>query len=663
MSGILYRPALAIVISVIILFLGGLAIKTLPISQFPSVAPPSVVVTVAYPGASANVLVDSVLIILEQAINGVPDMRYMASAATSAGEATIQIIFEPGSDPNVAVLNVNNRINMVKNRLPPLVEREGIVMQNMTSMLMYVNIFSTQKSVDQNFLYNYAFVNILPEIKRVRGIGTATILGSRQYSMRVWLNLERMRAYNVSSEDVMEAVRKQSMIGSPGRLGQATGRTSQTVEYVLTWVGRYNKPEQYENIVLKANPEGEILRLKDVAKVELSASYYNLYSDIDGLPSAAIVLKQTPGSNAATVIEEVKEKLKEMKAESFPPGMDFAVTYDVSAFLEASIEKVLHTLFEAFVLVALVVFLFLGDWRSTLIPTLAVPVSLIGTFFFMLLFGLSINLITLFALVLAIGVVVDDAIVVVEAVHAKMAEKHLSPYRATMEVVREISGAIIAITLVMTAVFVPVTFMTGPVGVFYRQFGLTMATSIILSGVVALTLTPVLCAMLLKPLTVQVRKRGPLAMLLHLYFDRPASRAISGGYAAVLLPDRRCCRAMTLFVIMGFGTAIYLSEAAASTGFILLEDQGMIYGIIQAPQGPATLQYTNAIGPRASDDRQEHRRGELGLLSLAGHEVLMPRAAALAAGYLLYQSAKPWADRQDDLRANFVERELDEKGA
>ena len=301
------------------------------------------------------------------------------------------------------------------------------------------------------------------------------------------------------------------MIGSPGRLGQATGRTSQTVEYVLTWVGRYNKPEQYENIILKANPDGEILRLKDVAKVELGPSYYNLYSDIDGHPSAAIVLKQIPGSNAAVVIEEVKEKLEEIKEESFPPGMDFAVSYDVSTFLEASIEKVLHTLFEAFVLVALVVFLFLGDWRSTLIPTLAVPVSLIGTFFFMLLLGLSINLITLFALVLAIGVVVDDAIVVVEAVHAKMHEKHLSPYRATKEVINEISGAIIAITLVMTAVFVPVTFMTGPVGTFYRQFGITMATSIVLSGVVALTLTPVLCAMILKPHTGHVKKRGPLA--------------------------------------------------------------------------------------------------------------------------------------------------------
>ncbi len=489
-SRILHRPAFAIVISLLILFMGGLAINTLPISQFPTVAPPSVVVTISFPGASAKVLVESVLVILEQSINGVQDMRYMISDATSAGEGTIQVIFEPGTDPNVAVLNVNNRVQAVKNNLPPIVEREGIiVMQNMSSMLMYVNVYSTDKNVDQNFLFNYANVNIVNEIKRIQGVGRANILGNRAYAMRVELNLERLRAYNLSADDVMKAIAEQSIIGSPGRLGQATGRTSQTIEYVLTWVGRYDKPEQYEKIILKANPNGEILRIKDVATVSLGSSFYDLYSDIDGHPSAAIVLKQTPGSNATVVIENVKKKLEEIKEARFPPGMNYEVSYDVSHFLEASIEKVLHTLLEAFVLVALVVFLFLGDFRSTLIPTLAVPVSLIGTFFFMLLFGMSINLITLFALVLAIGVVVDDAIVVVEAVHEKMHTKHLSPYAATKEVMHEISGAIIAITLVMTAVFIPVTFIPGPVGVFYRQFGLTMAMSIVLSGVVALTLT------------------------------------------------------------------------------------------------------------------------------------------------------------------------------
>ena len=297
----------------------------------------------------------------------------------------------------------------------------------------------------------------------------------------------------------MKALSEQSMIGSPGRLGQATGKTSQSKEYVLTYIGRFNKPEQYANIILKANPDGEILRLKDVAEVELGPQFFDIYSDINGHPAASIVLKQAPGSNAAEVIEEIKTELEQIKKESFPPGMDYEFAYDVSKFLDASIEKVLHTLLEAFILVSLVVYMFLGDLRSTLIPTLAVPVSLVGTFFVLQLMGLSINLITLFAMVLAIGVVVDDAIVVVEAVHAKMAQKHLSPYRATMEVVHEISGAIIAITLVMTSVFVPVTFIPGAVGTFYRQFGITMATSIILSGLVALTLTPVLCAMILKP--------------------------------------------------------------------------------------------------------------------------------------------------------------------
>jgi HAE1 family hydrophobic/amphiphilic exporter-1 len=688
-SQFLRRPAFAIVISIIILFLGGLSIKTLPISQFPNVAPPSVVVTLAYPGASAQVLVDSVLVILEQAINGVADMRYMISSGTSAGEATILIVFEPGTDANVCVLNVQNRIQTVKQRLPPIVELEGIVvLQSMTSMLMYVNLYSTDPGHNQDFLYNYAFVNVVPEIKRVRGIGSANILGSRALAMRVWLNLDRMRAYNVSADDVMKAVGSQSMLGSPGRLGQATGRTSQTVEYVLTWVGRFNKPEQYENIILKANPDGQILRLKDVAQVELGPSYYNIYSNIDGHPSAAIVLKQIPGTNAAIVIENVKEKLKEIKETSFPPGMNFEVSYDVSTFLEASIEQVLHTLLEAFLLVSLVVFMFLGDVRSTLIPTLAVPVSLIGAFFFMQLLGLSINLITLFALVLAIGVVVDDAIVVVEAVHAKMAEKHLSPYLATKEVVNEISGAIIAITLVMTAVFVPVTFIPGPVGQFYRQFGITMATSIILSGVVALTVTPVLCAMILKPHGAQAQKRGRLSKVLtfvlggvlvvllnlliyHLWgllglllnvvpfvrkpFDRAVEK-ITGAYTSFLGPvvTRRM---LTMLVIGGFSIGIVMVTAVLPSGFIPLEDQGMIYGILQTPPG-STLEYTNS----KSTELQEIAKSIEGVNSvsaLAGYEVLTEGRGSNAGTCLI--NLKPWAQRK--MTSKQIIQELEKAGS
>ena len=652
---ILHRPALAIVISLLILFLGGLSINTLPISQFPTVAPPSVVVAVSFPGASAKVLIESVLVILEQSINGVQDMRYMISDATSAGEATIQVIFEPGTDPNVAVMNVNNRVQAVKNNLPPIVEREGlIVLQNMSSMLMYVNVFSEDKNVDQNFLYNYANVNIVNEIKRIQGVGRANILGNRAYAMRIELNLERLRAYSISAEEVMKAVAEQSMIGSPGRLGQATGKTSQTIEYVLTWVGRYNTPEQYENIILKANPKGEILRLRDVATIELGSSFYDLYSDLDGKPSAAIVLKQTPGSNATEVIEKVKQKLEEIKEASFPAGMDFEVSYDVSNFLEASIEKVLHTLFEAFVLVSLVVYLFLGDFRSTLIPTLAVPVSLIGTFFFMLIFGMSINLITLFALVLAIGVVVDDAIVVVEAVHEKMHTKHLSPYQATREVMHEISGAIIAITMVMTAVFIPVTFMTGPVGVFYRQFGLTMAMSIVLSGLVALTLTPVLCAMLLKPHDPNKKKSiSPLAVFLRIV-DRGIVK-LTGGYGAVLhrLVTQRF---LTMIVITGFSIGIFLVNTVLPSGFIPLEDQGIIYGIIQTPPG-STLEYTNA----KSHELQAICKSldeVTSVSSLAGYEVLTEGRGSNAGTCII--NLKPWADRK--LTSKQIIEELEEKG-
>ncbi|APZ92408.1 efflux RND transporter permease subunit [Fuerstiella marisgermanici] len=746
----LQRPALAIVISLLILFMGGLAINTLPISQFPSVAPPSVRVSVSYPGASAKILVDSTMVLLEQAINGVPNMRYMMGDATSAGEGTIQIVFEPGTDPNVAVMNVNNRVQQVKNNLPPIVEREGIiVMQNMTSMLMYVNIFSKDPNVDQNFLYNYATVNVLNEIKRIPGVGRATILGNRSYAMRVELNLDRMRAYKVDAEDVMEALDEQSMIGSPGRLGQATGTTSQTLEYVLTWIGRYKTPEEYEKIILKANPEGEILRLGDVAKVRLGSSFYDLYSDIDGLPSAAIVLKQTPGSNAADVIEKVKEKVESIKQASFPPGMDYAVTYDVSSFLDASIEKVVHTLFEAFILVSLVVYLFLGDFRSTLIPTLAVPVSLIGTFFFMLMFGMSINLITLFALVLAIGVVVDDAIVVVEAVHEKMHTKHLGPYQATKEVVHEISGAIIAITLVMTAVFIPVTFMTGPVGVFYRQFALTMAMSIVISGVVALSLTPVLCAMILKPhgsgaqqtgliglvnrginkagsrsatvlrallcvllglgvgagmyylLHVEIvhelvndqfpltetreqiiagvvavlaiwnfgaafsgstggdKKLGPLGMFLHI-FDRGVEK-VTGGYAGVL---KRIItlRLVTMLVIGAFSYGIFFVNGELPSGFIPLEDQGMIYGIVQTPPG-STLEYTNAKCHelQAICEELKDKNGNplvTSVSSIAGYEVLTEGRGSNAGTCII--NLPPWADRA--LTSKQIIEELEEKG-
>lgn len=689
---ILHRPALAIVISIILLFLGALGIKTLPISQFPSIAPPTVEVAVAYPGASANVLVDSVLIPLEQSINGVQNMRYIASDATSAGEATIRIYFEPGTDPDINVVNVQNRVNIVMSRLPPLVQREGIlVSQVVPSILMYVNIFSTDPGADQAFLFNYANANVMPVLKRIQGMGLPRNLGNRAYAMRVWLNPERMRAYGVSSEDVMKALADQSVIGSPGRLGQATGQTSQTREYVLTYVGRYDKPEQYADIILRATPDGEILRLKDVAKVELGSEFFDIYSIIDGHPAASIVLKQAPNSNASAVIEEVKKALATIKEESFPPGMDYQLAYDASKFLDASIEQVLHTLLEAFVLVSLVVYMFLGDFRSTLIPTLAVPVSLVGTFFVLKVFGLSINLITLFAMVLAIGVVVDDAIVVVEAVHAKMKGESLSPYAAATQVLHEISGAIIAITLVMAAVFVPVTFVPGPIGTFYAQFGITMATAIVLSGVVALTLTPVLCAMILRPhahaaadapkMRQRLRAMGKRALmglpvagllgwlavylwgpagilivavpLLQRPFDRLVERVV-GGYTGILraIVTRRT---LTLATVGAFAVGVLLLNARLPSGFIPNEDQGVIYGILQTPAG-STLEYTNAKAGELQAIAKELKEVK-SVTSLAGYEVLTEGRGSNAGTCIINLS--DWRER--DLTARQLIEELEAK--
>ncbi|TWR28918.1 efflux RND transporter permease subunit [Mucilaginibacter pallidiroseus] len=647
------RPVLAIVLSLVIILMGVLAIETLPVSQFPSIAPPMVVVNVAYPGASADVLVNSVLVPMEKAINGAPGMKYMTSDATSAGEATIQVVFDLGTDPNQAVVNVKNRIEQVTNRLPELVQREGLVVSYTSpNMLMYVNLYSKDPKANENFLYNFASVNIINELSRLKGVGSAKILGSRQYAMRIWLKPDRMRAYNVSTEEVMEAMAQQSVIGSPGRLGQSTGKRSQSLEYVLTYEGRYNKPEQYQNIIVRANKDGELLYLKDVADVELGSEFYDIYSNMDGHPSAAITLKQTYGSNASDVIKEVKEKLEEIKAQSFAPGMDYQISYDVSSFLDASMEKVAHTLIEAFILVAIVVFIFLGDWRSTLIPTLAVPVSLVGAFFFMQLFGLTINLITLFALVLAIGIVVDNAIVVVEAVHIKMAESHLTPFKATKEVLQEISGAIIAITFLMTAVFVPVAFMTGPVGIFYRQFSITMATSIVISGFVALTLTPVLCAMILRNTHGQPRKKTPINRIIdgfNNWFER-----VTGSYTTLLhkIVNRRV---VTYGMLIAFCAGIYFTSNSLPAGFIPGEDQGQIYAIIQTPPG-STLERTNDIA-RQLQKVAEHVEGVSSVSALAGYEILTEGRGSNAGTCLI--NLKDWSDRKKS--AKELIEELEEK--
>ncbi len=648
------RPVLAIVISVLIVFVGGLAIRQLPTAQFPEIAPTTVNIFIAYPGSSADVLTKSTIIQLETAINGVQGMRYIASDATSAGEGTIRVIFEPGTDPNEAVVRVKTRVDQVMPNLPLLVQREGVIITPVQpSMLMYVNLYGDGEDADELFLYNYAFTQIIPEIQRIPGVAQAQILGSRKYAMRVWLKPDRMRAYNISAEDVMKAMEEQSLIARPGRLGQSSGISAQSLEYVLVYQGQYNEPEQYKNIIIRANEEGEMIKLRDIADVELGSEFFDIYSNLDGKPSASIVLKQTLGSNASEVIAQVKEKMQELHG-FMPPGVDYKVSYDVSTFLDASMEQVLHTLRDAFILVALVVFLFLGDWRSTLIPIIAVPVSLIGAFFIMQLFGLSINLITLFALVLAIGIVVDDAIVVVEAVHAKMQEHHeLSPYAAVREVMGEIGGAIIAITLVMVSVFVPISFMTGPVGVFYRQFSITMAGSIILSAIVALTLTPVLCAMILKPHQEGHHKKRSL---MDRFIDKFNSgfEKITGRYVAVL--NRTVTRRLLTFGVLGaFCVGIYVTDKVLPAGFIPSEDQGTIYAIIQTPPG-STLETTNQVARDLQKICEEIPEVE-SVSSLAGYEIMTEGRGSNAGTCLI--DLKPWHDRHKDVHE--VMEELEQK--
>ncbi|MFC4263823.1 efflux RND transporter permease subunit [Ferruginibacter yonginensis] len=649
----IHRPVLSIVISLIITLLGGLALTQLPITQFPSVSPPKVNINAEYPGANGELLIKAVVIPLERAINGVPGVKYITSDAGNDGTATIQVVFNLGTDPNIASVNIQNRVAAVINKLPPIVVREGVkITREESNMLMYVNLFSKDSTLDEKFLYNFADINLLSELKRVDGVGFADILGNREYAMRIWLKPDRMMAYKVSADEVLKALDEQSLEASPGRTGESSGKQSQAFEYVLKYPGRFTTKEGYENIILKSTADGQLLRVKDVADVEFGSSYYDLYSKLNGKPSAAIVIKQSYGSNASVVIENIKKRLAEIKGTTFPKGMDYEISYDVSKFLDASIEKVLHTLIEAFLLVGLVVFVFLGDWRSTLIPAIAVPVSLVGTFLFMQFFGITLNLITLFALVLAIGIVVDNAIVVVEAVHAKMELLHVNATTATEIAMKEISGAIIAITLVMAAVFIPVAFMSGPVGIFYRQFSVTMATSIILSGIVALTLTPALCASMLKN-THGTNKKSSIINSFIAAFNN-AFNKLMGRYKN-LLTKVVTRRIVTFVALIAFCFFTWILNKNVPAGFIPNEDQGVFYAIILTPPG-STLERTDDVASQVQKIASGID-GVQSVSSLAGYEILSEGTGANTGTCLI--NLKSWNERKHSMQQ--IMDELEEK--
>ncbi len=637
------RPILSLVISLLIVLVGVLALLQLPITQFPDIAPPTVTVTANYTGANAEVCAKAVATPLERSINGVPGMTYMSTVCTNDGLTVIEVNFAVGIDPDQAAVIVQGRVSKTLDELPEEVTKAGVQTEKeVNSMLMYLNIISEDDNLDEKFIYNFADINVLQELKRIDGVGYAEILGAKEYAMRVWLKPDRMTAYKVSANDVIEAIRAQNVEAAPGKTGVSSDKSPQLLQYVLRYPGKFFEPEEYKNIVIRADDNGSVLKLREIADVEFGSLNYGMVSKTDGRPSASIMIKQRPGSNAREVITNIKQRMSELKATQFPKGMGYNVNYDVSRFLDASIHEVLRTLIEAFILVFLVVYLFLQDFRSTLISGLAVPVALIGTLACMQALGFSINLLTLFALVLAIGIVVDNAIVVVEAVHVKMAEEHMSPMDATISAMKDISGAIIAITLVMSAVFVPVAFMTGPVGVFYRQFSLTLAFSIVISGINAVTLTPALCALMLKPHNPAARK-GALGR----FFDK-----FNAGYDAVgnrytgFTAKIAGRKGLTIGILAFFFVATWGVNSILPTGFIPTEDQGVIYVNVTTPPG-ATVERTENVLSAIYEQTKTLKAVE-SMSTLAGFSLVNNTAGASYGMGMI--NLKPWDDREETVK-------------
>ena len=581
------RPVLSTVISIIIVILGIIGIILLPVSQYPDIAPPTVRVTTTYPGANADVVMKSVIVPLEEQINGVENMTYMTSTAGNDGSATITIYFKQGTNPDIASVNVQNLAARANSLLPAEVTRQGVVVQKtQSSNILFFGLVSKSPNFDSKFLQNYANINILPQIKRITGVGDAQARGANTYSMRIWLKPDIMANYGITPADINNVLAEQNLEAAPGALGE---NSSQTFEYTLKYTGRLVTTQQFGDIVLKSLPNGDVLRLKDVANIEVGSESYQITSTIDGYSSVVLTVAQTAGSNAQEIIKNVEQTLADAK-KAFPPGIEIVYLMNANDFLSASIEKVLHTLAEAFILVFIVVLVFLQDFRTTLIPAISVIVAIVGTFFFLLLFGFTINILTLFALVLAIGIVVDDAIVVVEAVHAKMESGIKNAKTASIHAMSEIAGAIIAITLVMSAVFVPVSFIGGTSGVFFKQFGLTLAISIILSAVNALTLSPALCAVFLKPHDAEHS---------HSFVQRfkdafnTIFTSMTEKYKRVLIWTSRI-KWIAFAIILVFCGILYYLTKVTPTDFVPQEDSGFIMSDISLPPA-STLEQSTAI--------------------------------------------------------------------
>ena len=573
------RPVLSTVISILIVILGILGLTALPVTQYPDIAPPTVQVAASYPGANAQTVLESVIVPIEEQINGVEGMDYITSTASNDGSASIQVVFKQGIDPDIAAVNVQNRVARATPLLPSEVTRSGVTTQKQqTSSLMFLSFYSESKDYDATYIQNYMNINVIPEIKRVNGVGDASVFGAKNYSMRIWLDPSKMSAYGLVPADVTAAINEQSLEAAAGQLGENSGEAFQ---YVIKYSGKYKTEKQYENIVIKSLNNGEVLRLKDVAQIELGSQSYGGYSELNGMPASAMAIYQTPGSNAQEIIINIKKELAQIE-KNLPDGIKFKINLDSNEFLEASIDKVVHTLVEAFILVFIVVYIFLQDFRSTIIPLIAVPVSIIGTFFFLNLFGFSLNLLTLFALVLAIGIVVDDAIVVVEAVHAKMEETGQDAHTATRNAMSEIAGAIVSITLVMCAVFIPVTFITGPTGVFYKQFGVTLIVAIAISAVNALTLSPALCALFLKQHEEKENKKNFVKRFFEAFNNSFNAMTHRYGNSFKFLFRHKWVSFAIIVACLGL---TYFANKTMPAGFVPSEDRGFIMGNVEMAAG------------------------------------------------------------------------------
>lgn len=631
------RPVLSTVISVLLLILGGLGLLSLPISQYPDIAPPTVQVSAGYTGANADVVLKSVIIPLEEQINGVENMTYMTSTATNDGNASITIFFKVGTNPDLAAVNVQNRVSRATSLLPAEVTTAGVtVSKSQSSNLLIFSLYSDSKAYDQTFLQNYAKINLVPQIQRVTGVGNANVFGSKDYSMRIWLKPDLMEQYSLVPSDISDALAEQNIEAAPGKFGE---NSDQSFQYVIKYTGRLVTVDQFENIVIKSVGNSQILRLKDVARVELGALNYSNNIQTDGLPAVGVAISQTAGSNARDVIAESK-KIIEAASKTFPKGVKYTYLVDANQFLSASIEKVVHTLIEAFILVFIVVFIFLQDFRSTLIPAIAVPVAIVGTFFFLNLFGFTINLLTLFALVLAIGIVVDDAIVVVEAVHAKLDKGYKSARKASIDAMSEISGAIVSITLVMAAVFIPVTFISGSTGVFYKQFGVTLAVAIILSAINALTLSPALCALLLKPHDQEHQKTGFLNRFYTSFntaFDTVTNKY---KHSVNFLAGKKW---LALLGIALFASGLFYLMKTTPSSFVPSEDQGTVFANISLPPA-SSMERTTEVAKQI--DSIAHTIPSVDhTLRIVGQNFVAGSGSAYA---MVIMKLKPWDERPDE---------------